>query len=153
MTADRYRRVHVFGWTSGDPTVSTEDPNTLTPRAHRELDDVLALCLTGSRLDVLLLLMMRPHTCKDIAASLGIEASHLSHLLHALKEHELITGRQIGRERAYRATERASLGYEGETPFLRIRLESGAVITIRLPMPVSTQANGRVSTPASRRDP
>ncbi|MEM9167427.1 MAG: winged helix-turn-helix domain-containing protein [Planctomycetota bacterium] len=133
--------------------MSAEDPNTLTPRSHRELDDVLALCLTGSRLDVLLLLMIRPHTCKDITASLNIEASHLSHLLHALKEHELIVGRQVGRERAYRATDRVSLGYEGPAPLVRIRLEGGMLVTIQLPAPVRSEANGHRSASASRRAP
>ena len=74
---------------------------SLSPKTAEAVADAMFALSTASRVRILSQLRERPHTVRELMATIGMEQSAVSHQLRVLREYGLVVAERRGRERLY----------------------------------------------------
>lgn len=91
------------------------------------------LCLSGVRLEILLLLADRQACVGEMAASLDLGYTNISHALRQLRRLKCVTSERSGASRLYRLSPVVSVEHTGDGLSLRLTMPGHRHVTLLLP--------------------
>jgi DNA-binding transcriptional ArsR family regulator len=91
------------------------------------------LCLSGVRLEILLRLSARPARVGDLAASLDLGYTNISHALRQLRRLKCVTSERSGPSRIYRLSHSVAVDHTGDGLSVRLTMPGRRHVMLLLP--------------------